>query len=107
MVLTIAKNDKIPIFKGDATVHDGFSAEISHFGEDGFGGYQRKVNAKEKICLKNLREESAADFLISSSKKYPKELTLICLGPLSNIAEAIQKDKEFASNVKNVIVVGG
>ncbi len=35
------------------------------------------------------------------------EITLVPIGPLTNIAQAVQKDPEFAKNVKEVVIMGG
>ena len=43
--------------------------------------------------MTSLKPEPAADFLVSTVNKYPNEVTLILLAPLTNIAVAIQKDK--------------
>lgn len=50
--------------------------------------------------------ENAVDFLVDSVKKYPGEITIIAVGPLTNIALAIKKDPDFAKNVKEIIFMG-
>lgn len=57
--------------------------------------------------MKNLREESAVDFMIRITKEFPGEITIIGLAPLSNLSHAIEKDPEFAKRVFNVVVMGG
>ena len=37
----------------------------------------------------------------------PEEITVICLGPLTNIARAIQRDPEFVSLVGRLVIAGG
>lgn len=54
-----------------------------------------------------MRDEPAVDYLIRIAKEHPGEITLICQGPLSNIAAALEKDPSFASNLKNVVIMGG
>ena len=65
------------------------------------------MNVKEKIELSNLRPEPAADFLTKIAKEHSKELSLICLAPLTNIAAAIEKDKDFPGHIKEVFILGG
>ncbi len=48
----------------------------------------------------------AEDFMIKASKKYKNNLTIICLGPLTNLAKAIRKDKTFAERISKVVVMG-
>ncbi|KAH7441911.1 hypothetical protein KP509_03G061700 [Ceratopteris richardii] len=49
----------------------------------------------------------AAEFLVDKIKEFPHEVTILALGPLTNIAGAIQKDPSFAKNVKKIFVLGG
>lgn len=61
--------------------------------------------------LKALNEDSkdvskAVDYLISSANKYKDELTIVCIGPLTNIAYAILKDKK-AMQKCNFVIMGG
>ena len=63
---------------------------------------------KDKIVLTNLKtDEHAVDFLIRSASEHPKEITLICLAPMTNIADAIRRDPTFASKIKHLFVLGG
>jgi purine nucleosidase len=39
--------------------------------------------------------------------KYPHELTLIPVGPLTNIALAVSKDPSIASLVRDIVIMGG
>src|SRR5260370_2359681 len=39
--------------------------------------------------------------------KYPHELTLIPIGPLTNIALAVSKDPSIASLVRDIVIMGG
>ncbi len=52
-------------------------------------------------------DQHAVDFIIDLVRRYPHEITLIPLGPLTNIAMAILKDAELATLVKNVVLMGG
>jgi inosine-uridine nucleoside N-ribohydrolase len=51
--------------------------------------------------------EPAAEFIRSVIRKYPKEVTLITVGPLTNVAAALNSDPELASLVKGVVMMGG
>ena len=35
------------------------------------------------------------------------EVTLVCLGPLTNLALALKLDPELGQNLKNVVIMGG
>jgi purine nucleosidase len=47
------------------------------------------------------------DLIIEMVHRYPHEITLIPVGPLTNIALAVSKDPSIASLVKNIVIMGG
>ncbi|RKO62355.1 Inosine-uridine nucleoside N-ribohydrolase [Caldibacillus debilis GB1] len=52
-------------------------------------------------------DEHAADFIVRMVRTYPHEVTLIPVGPLTNLALAVMKDPSIARLVKNVTLMGG
>jgi len=63
------------------------------------------VGASSKYSLGKLTD--ASSFLIEEVKENPKKLTLITLGPLTNIATALEHYSEFFENLKQLIFMGG
>jgi purine nucleosidase len=49
----------------------------------------------------------ATDFLFAQIRKYPGEITLIAIGPLMNIGEAIDRDAVTFHKLKRVVIMGG
>ncbi|MGA8285082.1 MAG: nucleoside hydrolase, partial [Candidatus Sulfotelmatobacter sp.] len=47
------------------------------------------------------------DLIIEMIHKYPHEITLIPIGPLTNIALAVSKDPSIAALVKDIVIMGG
>jgi inosine-uridine nucleoside N-ribohydrolase len=47
------------------------------------------------------------DLIIELAHKYPHEITLIPVGPLTNIALAVSKDPSIAPLVKDIVIMGG
>ncbi len=47
------------------------------------------------------------DLIIELVHKYPHEITLIPVGPLTNIALAVSKDPAIAALVKDIVIMGG
>lgn len=49
----------------------------------------------------------AVELILDLLKRYPDELTLIALGPLTNLAEAIATDERRVKRLREVIIMGG
>lgn len=54
-----------------------------------------------------MQPQSAADYLVDMARTYPGEVTVCAIGPLTNIALAIEKDPRFMSNLKQLVIMGG
>lgn len=55
----------------------------------------------------SVNEDDAIDFIIDSCKKYGKELTIIAIGPFTNIAHVIERDANALSLARDVVIMGG
>ena len=53
------------------------------------------------------QRNDAVDFLIETVRMSPGEISLLALGPLTNIATAMMLDPSFAKNLKELVVMGG
>ena len=51
--------------------------------------------------------EHAANFLVRLAHQHPGELTLVPIGPLTNVAAALLMDPSIARLYKNVVLMGG
>lgn len=49
----------------------------------------------------------AADFIIQTLRRNPGEVSLIAVGRMTNLAEALRRDPHIASLVKDVTIMGG
>ena len=92
-----------PVYAGAGEpVHDqgAVTAEYVH-GQDGMGDVGLPLTGREPD------EGSAVDVLVELAHRYPGELTLVTLGPLTNIALALRKDPAIARLYQRVVVMGG
>ncbi len=51
--------------------------------------------------------KSAVDFIVDSVKQYPGEVTILAIGPLTNIALATRQHPEIVPLIKQIIYMGG
>ncbi len=49
----------------------------------------------------------AADFIIQSARQFPGEITLVAVGPLTNVAEAYRREPALPSLVAGLVLMGG
>lgn len=70
-------------------------------GDDGLG------NTWPAPALGKALAGTAAQYLVDAVKKNPREMTIVALGPLTNLAQAVLLDPSFASNVGEIVVLGG
>lgn len=75
-------------------------AEYAH-GKDGLG-----YAVFPDISRKKFERTKAEDFIIKASKKYKDDLTIICFGPLTNLANAMKKDPKLVKRVKHLLIMG-
>lgn len=100
MALEVA-GAKIPVYKGaDSSLMNRKFKLFSVYGEDGMGD-ANLIRPKGKA-----QKKSAIDFILETVKKYPGEVEIITLGPVTNIALAIQKDPATMKSVKKFWSMG-
>lgn len=75
------------------------SAENVH--GDGAGGLDMDFDELD------VSPQHGVDALIELAAENPGELTIVCIGPLTNIAMAAVKDPRFVENVKALYIMGG
>lgn len=101
-ILELADAGHIPVAKGCELplVQPSLLAAETH-GNTGLG------YAKLPEPLNQPARQHGCDFLIEQVMANPSEITLVAIGPLTNIALAIRKEPAFAKSVKELIIMGG
>jgi purine nucleosidase len=74
-------------------------------GEDGLGG--AKIDREEGKQWWQFYAGPADELITKMARQYRDEITLIAIGPLTNLALAIQKDPEGMRKLKEVVIMGG
>jgi len=70
-------------------------------GVEGFGNF---TDIPERGAS---HEERAPEFLVRMAREHKGELVISAIAPLTNIAKAIQLDREFSKNVAKIVIMGG
>lgn len=80
-------------------------------GPDGLGGLYRFVNRDGSRRYPELtlprQMPDATEVLLEMLKRYPDEMSLVTLGPLTNLAEALQRDEGHVKRLREVVIMGG
>jgi purine nucleosidase len=74
-------------------------------GKDGLGG--AKIDRKEGEDGWQLFTGRAEELIIKMARQYPDEMTLIATAPLTNLALALQRDREGMGRLKKITMMGG
>lgn len=91
-MLHLAGRGSIPVFIGRQTTQPNYSHQFT-WAED----FTSLQPAKDK----------AADFIVEAVRRNPGQVTLIAVGPLENLADALRKEPRLGNLVKSVVLMGG
>ena len=92
---------EIPVYKGaDKPLKRDLVTAGNVHGKDGMGD-KGLIHPTRKA-----EEKNAVDFILETVKKNPNEIEIAVLGPVTNIALAIIKDRETMSKVKHIWSMG-
>ena len=102
-LLELAERDDIPVAKGsDVPLIISPPPHATHVhGEDGLG------NSNLPMPKGKVLEISAAQFIVKMILENPGEITLVPIGPLTNIALAAKIEPKIINLVKEVVIMGG
>ncbi|GJX55696.1 uridine nucleosidase 1-like protein [Tanacetum coccineum] len=103
LLCEIAGCPSVPVAEGSSEPLKGGVPEIQDFihGSDGLGNLNLPSPKSKKV------DKSASEFLVDKVNEYPGEVSILALGPLTNLALAIKRDSSFVTKVKRVVVLGG
>ena len=96
MKAQVAKGADKPLVKAPV------GATVIVHGEAGFGD----VKAPSLLNVSAI-DTPASRYIIESVRAAPGEITLVAVGPLTNLALALEEDPEIVNLVKEVVVMGG
>ncbi len=99
----VSGQGQIPVARGCAAPKSPITHHptVAVHGPNGFGALSRREVRGKALA------EDAADFLIRQTREAPGEVVVVALGPLTNIAEALQRDPGFADRIAHLYIMGG
>ena len=115
---TTMENVKYNIFKtldminknGEVKVYEGLSSNLKKFvkdDDDNAHGSNGFSDVKYDLVKGKIESLNSIDWMIDLVNNNPKKISIVAIGPLTNIASAILKNKEFSKNIKSLIIMGG
>ncbi len=104
-VLDIAGRSDIPVAVGDGVpLRGGLPPELEQ-------AYAGKRGRPGSIPLPPLAEaaidRSAAQFIVDAVNEHPHEVTVVAIGPQTNLARALELDPGIAGRLRSVVFMGG
>lgn len=94
-------DDPTPVYMGASTTFSGEEKTcFSVFGADGMGEADL-IHPRSKP-----QEKNAVDFILETVRANPGEIEIVALGPATNLALAIQRDRETMLKVKRIWAMG-
>jgi inosine-uridine nucleoside N-ribohydrolase len=106
-VLEIANRTEIPVFDGAAAplVHQGTEWDLKRHG--GWYANDPAPPPPGGFAKKRAETRGAVEFMVQAVRDNPGQVTILAIGPLTNVAMAMRMDTTFARNVKQVVIMGG
>ena len=101
-LLELTGRTEIPVARGSARplVRPPVLADYVH-GDNGLGGVELPEPRLQPVA------QHAVDVIIEKVMGAPGEITLVALGPLTNIALALRREPRIVQQVREVVIMGG
>jgi inosine-uridine nucleoside N-ribohydrolase len=107
-ILEVTARTEIPVYQGAAAplLHKGTEWDTKRHG----GWYANEPAPQPPggfATTKKLESQGAVDYLVQTVMKNPGQVTILAIGPLTNIAMAMRMEPRFAGNVRQLVIMGG
>lgn len=100
-------NYDLPVYKGEDKTYKSNKTYIPDKIAYLIHGKNGIANASFKKSKRKVESIKASDYIVSTANKYGKDLTLICTGALTNLANAIDKDYKAIKKISKIVIMGG
>ncbi|XP_041055376.1 inosine-uridine preferring nucleoside hydrolase-like [Carcharodon carcharias] len=103
-VLKVCQRTEIPVFRGAGkSLLEGQLNAGQYHGKDGLGD----VPDPNAPGLEHIQTENAVNAMIRIATEHAGQVSLVAIGPLTNIALAFKMDPTFPSKLKHLYIMGG
>ncbi|KAM4700966.1 pyrimidine-specific ribonucleoside hydrolase RihA-like isoform 1-T2 [Discoglossus pictus] len=103
-VLHVCNRMEIPVFRGVShSLLGEVKPECDHFGADGLGD----AGDPTSPGLEHLQKEDAVNALIRIINEHQGQISLVALGPLTNLALAVKLDPTLPKKLNELYIMGG
>ncbi|GAA2450578.1 nucleoside hydrolase [Agromyces soli] len=101
-VLDLLGAPELPVAQGPLVPSAGdYPADPFSHGSDGLAESHLPASARR------LDPRSAARLIVDTAAAHPGELTICALGPLTNLAAALELDPELPAKIARLVIIGG
>ncbi len=101
-LLTLAGRTDVPVARGCSVPLVRRPLDAAHVhGDNGLGNVTFPAPTVQPVNI------HAVDLIIERVMRAPGEITLVAIGPLTNLALAVRKEPALASYVREVVIMGG
>lgn len=109
LILRLVERDDIPVRLGHTSacsVGISNASAVRVHGEDGLGGCAERYG-RVAADFDGFHEQLAHDFIYETCARAPGTVSLVCLGPLTNVALALSMHPELPQLVREIVIMGG
>ena len=102
-LLDLAGRTRVPVFRGRNAPLRGnaeFPAEWRKISDD-LPGVELPPASRPP------ESKRASDFLVERLRNAREPIQILALGPLTNIAEALERDRSLAAHIREIVIMGG
>lgn len=96
----------VPVYKGYEKPLLAFG-QRKHTTVEDVHGYDGMGNSYFDKAKQRPEAGHAVDFIIDTVKQNPGDISLLAIAPLTNIAQAIQKDPSIKKDIEHIYIMGG